>query len=84
MKQSYVMTAAMNSQMMKVTYRHHSVLITLKQMTAFLWNLKKYVGRVLEVTEKEIRSTFMWKKYCDKFGNVQFYFPENPGISFTH
>jgi len=39
-----------------------------------------YVGRVLEVTEKKIRSTFMRKKCCDKFGNVQFYFSENPDI----
>ena len=39
-----------------------------------------YVGRVLEVTEKDIRSTFMRKKCSDKFENVQFYFPENPDI----
>ena len=36
-----------------------------------------FVGRVLEVTE-EIRSTFMRKRCCDKFGNELFYFPENP------
>jgi len=39
-----------------------------------------YAGRVLEVTEKKIRSIFMRKKCCDKFGNVQFYSPENPNI----
>jgi len=40
MKQHHVMIAAMNSQMMKVTHKHHSVLLTLKQMTTFLRNLK--------------------------------------------
>jgi len=30
------------------------------------------------VPDKEIKSTFMRKKCCDKYGNVQFYFPVNP------
>ena len=35
-----------------------------------------FVGRVLELTE-EIRSMFVRKKSCDKFGNALFYYPEN-------
>ena len=37
-----------------------------------------FVRRVLEVTDKEIRFTFMQKTYFGKYGNVQFYFSENP------